>query len=149
MVKDEFSARRAEVLLRVITDSIKLLHPFMPFITEEIYALIREYAGPSESFGSLAVSPWPQKYKFEFTAEEHRLINYLLETVKAVRNIKADLGINTQRVKLELRSTLSHLNFLESNRLWLERLTLAAGLAFKNADTKEELKRVLYDNGLW
>ncbi|MBX4216058.1 valine--tRNA ligase, partial [Candidatus Parcubacteria bacterium] len=45
---------RANLLLRMLTESVKLLHPFMPFITEEIWSAI-----PQRNKGLLMVEPWP------------------------------------------------------------------------------------------
>ncbi len=47
---------RKHLLVNILTDSLKLLHPFMPFVTEEIWALL-----PNKKKGLLMLEPWPVK----------------------------------------------------------------------------------------
>ncbi len=73
------------VLVSVLKDTLKLLHPFMPFITEEIHAYL-----PGES-GSLLASSWPSGGPvFEAEAREMELV---MEIIKAVRNMKTDMNV--------------------------------------------------------
>ena len=75
------------VLRYVLTSSLKLLHPFMPFITEEIYQAIY---GKEEY---IMVSAWPE-YKEDFEYEEdEKSIELLKEIVKNIRNMKANMNV--------------------------------------------------------
>ncbi len=87
--EDEEDKRTARaVLVKVLKDLIKLLHPFMPFITEEIYGYLPKAKGEE---GFLMNSSWPvpcgQDYK-----EEERILSISMEVIKAVRNIRAEAG---------------------------------------------------------
>jgi len=73
------------VLISVLKDTIKLLHPFMPFITEEIHSFL-----PGAS-GSLLAEAYPEGGKvFD---KEARGMELVMEIIKAVRNIKTDMNV--------------------------------------------------------
>ncbi len=73
------------VLVSVLRDTLRLLHPFMPFITEEIHACL-----PGES-GSLLASRWPSRGQaYENEAREMDLV---MEIIKAVRNMKTEMHV--------------------------------------------------------
>ncbi len=75
------------VLRHVLKNALKLLHPFMPFVTEEIYT---ELLGEEES---IMISSWPEYEKsLEFAAEETE-IEGMMEIIKAVRNKRAELNV--------------------------------------------------------
>ena len=75
------------VLIYVLTDILKLLHPFMPFITEEIYQAI-----PHDE-ESIMISKWVE---FDegicFTAEENEM-EKLMSAIKGIRNRRAEMNI--------------------------------------------------------
>jgi valyl-tRNA synthetase len=148
IAKDELTSERIGVLLKILSDSMKLLSPFMPFISEEISSLIKE-SGSTDKTSPLTICSWPQKLKLKVKKDELKTLVLLIETIKEIRNIKADLGINTKKVRIQLRSKVAYLPFLEANKIWLQRLALSDGIDFKNANKQEELKRTLSDNGLW
>jgi valyl-tRNA synthetase len=78
------------VLLKVLRDSIKLLHPIMPFITEEIWDVIpRERAEESESV-TVATFPTPVEDVF---SEAEADMNVVMDVIKAVRNIRSGMNI--------------------------------------------------------
>ena len=75
------------VLVYVLTDILKLLHPFMPFITEEIYQAL------PHDCASIMISSWP-KYDpaLDFAAEEQQ-IEKIMQAVRAIRNRRAEMNI--------------------------------------------------------
>ena len=73
------------VLCYVLTGILKLLHPFMPFVTEEIYQIL-----PIKDKDSIMMSDYPKydkKYIFE---EEEKIVDDEIEFIKNFRNIKAE-----------------------------------------------------------
>ena len=75
------------VLLRVLKEILKLLHPFMPFITEEIWQHLPETEKP------LIIENWPiinDKMVFEREKEE---IDYIKTAIKAIRNIRSEMNV--------------------------------------------------------
>ncbi|WP_425448148.1 valine--tRNA ligase [Dethiothermospora halolimnae] len=75
------------VLITVLKDILKLLHPFMPFITEEIWQHL------PQTDGSLMVSEWP-KYRDENNYKEsEENIDFVMEAVRNIRNIRAEMNV--------------------------------------------------------
>mgnify|MGYP001279731322 CR=1 FL=1 len=79
------------VLFNVLTTGLKLLHPIMPFITEEIYTHIQDKEE------TITTSKWP-KYKEELrdkSAEEN--MNYIIEAIKSLRNVRTEMNVPPSR----------------------------------------------------
>ena len=75
------------VLVYVLTDILKLLHPFMPFITEEIYQAI-----PHDT-ESIMISKWPEyDPALSFAAEEAQM-EKIMDAIRAIRNRRAEMNI--------------------------------------------------------
>ena len=76
----------AATLYHVLRNALKLLHPFIPFVTEEIYG----YLETGEE--TIMTAPWPvYKESLSFPEEEQR-ISWAKDIVKAVRQIRVDMG---------------------------------------------------------
>lgn len=79
-----------KVLLYVLKDMIALLHPFMPFITEEIYKQL-----PNKK-DMLIVEDWPQvRDDFNFD-DEARVVDGAIEAIKAIRNQRQSLNLGSK-----------------------------------------------------
>ena len=83
------------VLVQVLKSILQLLHPFMPFITEEIWQAL-----PHES-ESIMVSAWPQADKMPEYQEEASVLALDMEAVRAIRNIRAEMNVPLGK-KIEL-----------------------------------------------
>ena len=90
--EDAESANDALWTLReVLKDSLKLLHPYMPFVTEEIYSKLV----PEEE--SLMMSRWPEyDEKHCFPAAEN-IVEHFKEVVRGVRNVRAEMNVPNSR----------------------------------------------------
>ena len=75
------------MLTYVLTSILKLLHPFIPFVTEEIYSKF----APKGSV--LMVSDWPAYNKKTVFRKEERQFESLRETVVAIRNMRAEMNV--------------------------------------------------------
>ena len=86
-------------LRMVLTEALKLLHPFMPFITEEIFCTLH----PQEE--SIMLAEWPQ-YKQDLShPEEEILMGHVKDIVRAVRNVRGDMDVpNSRKAKLYIVS---------------------------------------------
>ena len=79
------------VLKTVLKQALKLLHPFMPFITEEIYSVLV----PEEE--SLMMSEWPEfKSEWDFPAEEN-VMEHVKEITRGIRNMRAEMNVPNNR----------------------------------------------------
>ena len=74
------------VLIKVLKDMLKLLHPFMPFITEEIWGYL------PETEGMLISAQWPEYDENLDYSESVEKIELVMEAVRSIRNIRAEAG---------------------------------------------------------
>ncbi len=88
--KSDMSKTNKSVLLLVLTDIMKMLHPFTPYITEEIYQML-----PIKEQPSIMISSYPSVRDFDYQKEEDKL-NKILEDIIAIRNLKATNNITKQ-----------------------------------------------------
>lgn len=87
----EVAAERAtaqHVLATVLVSAMKLLHPYMPFITEEIYQCL-----PHEA-ESIMISKWPVADESLIDPEAERGMNAIMDSIKAIRNMRAEVNAN-------------------------------------------------------
>lgn len=75
------------VLWQVLENTLKLLHPFMPFVTEEIWEKL-----PHEGT-SIMVSPWPEFTGAYVKEEAETNMTTIMETIKAIRNMRAEVNV--------------------------------------------------------
>lgn len=81
------------VLWLVLRQSLALLHPFAPFITEELWSYLPEPAGAEAR--PLIVSDYPAPGNLSVDAEAEELIGNLIEVIKGIRNMRAEVNIPT------------------------------------------------------
>ena len=75
------------VLLYVLEGLLKLLHPFMPFLTEAVY----RYLPGSEGF--LMLSAWPETQEaYDFASDERRMEG-IMEIIRTIRNLRAEMNV--------------------------------------------------------
>ena len=74
-------------LKKVLIDALKLLHPYMPFVTEEIFCTLQ-----SEE-ESIMVSAWPVYDEANSFAKEEKDIEIIKEAVRSIRNIRAEMNV--------------------------------------------------------
>lgn len=78
-------------LKTVLSQALKLLHPYMPFLTEEIYCSL----WPEEE--SIMISPWPEYNKEWDFAKEEKDIETMKEAVRGIRNIRTQMNVAPSR----------------------------------------------------
>jgi len=137
IAKDNFSVGKAKVLVYVLLNSMKLLHPVMPFITEEIFSIIAEHTSLCLD-KTIVKATWPKEYKLKAGGRE---VASIINTIRNLRNIRADLGLGQKKVKLEVCLSQKNKKFWEENIAWIKRLTFSESISFAG-----ELKRVLYES---
>ena len=81
--------------------SLRMLHPFMPFVTEEIWQTLADYAPPPpDAPESLMIAEYPQPNAALFDDEAEAEMDTVMEIVRAVRNLRAEFRIQ-QHQRLE------------------------------------------------
>ncbi len=78
-------------LKNVLIDALKLLHPYMPFITEEIFCTLQ-----SEE-ESIMISQWPVYADERSYAKEEKAIEIIKEAVRGIRNIRTEMNVAPSR----------------------------------------------------
>ena len=115
----ETAENAQRVLVYVMSGTLKLLHPFMPFITEEIWQAL-----PHEG-ESIMVSQWPQyDEKLNFKKEEAEF-EILMDAIKAIRNTRSQMNVPPSK-KADLFIETAHKEIFENGKKFLERLASAA-----------------------
>mgnify|MGYP000927031604 CR=1 FL=1 len=81
----------SQTLVHVLEKLLRLAHPLMPFITEEIWQKVKGFIGITAD--SIMLQPFPRVEENAFDAEAETDINWLKEVIVAVRNIRAECNI--------------------------------------------------------
>ena len=95
-----------DLLVKVLTSSLQLMHPFTPFITEEIYNRLQQFrvslkSVTGEITKSIVVSAYPTFNESEVFLKEYKYVEFLKQIVVSIRNIRAELGVMpAQRIKI-------------------------------------------------
>ena len=93
LYNDEDTTKTAAIwtLKKVLIDALKLLHPYMPFITEEIFCNIQDKEE------SIMISSWPV-YKDEYSfADDENAIETIKTAVRNIRNLRAEMNVAPSR----------------------------------------------------
>lgn len=119
------------VILQVFDSSLRLLHPFMPYISEELWQKL-----PIEKDSELLISAkWPESNENNIYPESEKVFLKIMELVKGVRNVKAEMDIpQTQKVDLKYKIVAKNNDFIEKN------ISLIEHLAFLKDITQTEVK---------
>ena len=121
------------VLSSVLEKTLRLLHPFMPFLTEEIWQKL-PHKGES-----IMVSPWVLDSDFDELSEKS--MNTIMETIKIIRNLRAELGVppKKQSEVILLVNDVSLAKIINQNQIYLNKLAASEPLKFLNVnDSKPE-----------
>jgi valyl-tRNA synthetase len=101
MAKLRLSERESSplpLLAYVLETSLRLLHPFMPFITEEIWQNLKQRL-PEGSFYSeaLIIAPYPEVNEKALDPDSERIMDSLIEIVRSIRNARAEYKVAASR----------------------------------------------------
>ena len=76
------------VLNHVLMVALKLLHPFMPFITEEIYMQL------IHNDESIMISEWPEyEETYDYESDEKKM-DFIMQAIKGIRNVRAEMNVS-------------------------------------------------------
>ena len=130
---EEAKANVKKVLLYVLKSMLILLHPFMPFITEEIYSSL-----PNKK-DMLIVETWPEiKEEFDFV-EEEKNVNSVIKAITAIRNQRASLNVpaKTKQNLTIVAENDKNKDLLEQIKAQFINLASASGVEVLNKDEAE------------
>ena len=113
---DDKAAQTArDMLVYIMSNTLKLLHPFMPFITEEIWQTL-PHKGES-----IMISEWPvYKDEYDFSVEEQEM-DRIMEAVRAIRNRRAEMNVPPSK-KAKYYIATAHKDTFEKAGIFMQRL---------------------------
>ena len=113
---DEKAAQTArDMLVYIMSNTLKLLHPFMPFITEEIWQTL-----PHEG-ESIMISEWPvYKDEYDFSVEEQEM-DRIMEAVRSIRNRRAEMNVPPSK-KAKYYIATAHKDTFAKAGIFMQRL---------------------------
>ena len=114
------------VLNKVLCDALKLLHPIMPFITEEIYTKLYN------EDESIMISNWPKyEEKYNFKDEEQK-IEKIKEIIIGIRNIRNNMNVHPSKKSKLIFVSTEYKNVIENSKEFLEKLGFANEIIVQN-----------------
>jgi valyl-tRNA synthetase len=109
-------ARTRDVLVTVIDTCLRLLHPYLPFITEEIWRYLPGTRTP------LIVSPWPVSDERFLNSEAESAMDLLRDLIVKIRNVRADYKVDPGRRIQAIADGGSHTALIEDHADLFSRL---------------------------
>ena len=107
LAKTNMNNTTKSVLLKTLTAILKMLHPFMPYVTEEIYSML-----PIKEEESIMISSYPTVEEELIFTEEKETLDKILEDIVAIRNLKATNQITKEaKVKVEVEEDIKGIYF--------------------------------------
>lgn len=109
------------VLCFVLAGTMKLLHPFMPFITEEIYTHL---PGSDET---IMLSSWPSCVDCGITGKDEERFEMVIDLIRSVRNLRAEMNVPlSRRTELFIRPVQLEAGFWKKCSVYIEKLACAS-----------------------
>ena len=107
LAKTNMNNTTKSVLLKTLTSILKMLHPFMPYVTEEIYQKL-----PIKDEESIVISSYPVFEEELIFNEEKEKLDKILEDIVAIRNLKATNQITKEaKIKVEVNDDIKEIYF--------------------------------------
>ncbi|MCL2579720.1 MAG: valine--tRNA ligase [Oscillospiraceae bacterium] len=127
-----------QVLLYVLEGALRLMHPFMPFITEEVWQAL-----PTEG-GALITRPWPVfEPSLAFVAQE-REFTMVVEAIRAIRARRSEMNVPPSK-KAHVDIETDHAAIFAQGAPFIQRLAYASGVDIGNGFNVEGAVQVITD----
>jgi valyl-tRNA synthetase len=134
--------RATTVLLDVLAESLRLLHPLLPFVTEEIYGKLRDELRLPASEGMLITAPDPRFDERRSDADEEKKFAFLQDLVRMVRTLRAECTITPdKKLRALVRASGRQEAALRQNEGLVKLLAGIGDLAVETAPEGAEGKR--------
>lgn len=143
IIKDNFSQIKANNSVFILLSSLKLLHPFIPFISEEIFSLIKKNTS-LDLTEFISESGWPEKEKIDTDPNRLIIFTKMIDTVDRIRDLRGNLGLGQEKISLEVRTDASLKEFWARHQGWFNKLIAAESISLV-----DKLDRVFYQNKYW
>ena len=130
--KHEEKVQVCFVLNYVFGNSLKLLHPFMPFITSEIYEKLVNYSNEE-----LMVSNWPSIRKRVEYSEQKDFVESLKKIIVQIRNTRATMNVHPSKKSKLIFVTTEYKKEIEESKAFIEKLGFASEIVIQ--ESKENI----------
>ncbi|MBE6631661.1 MAG: valine--tRNA ligase [Ruminococcaceae bacterium] len=127
------------VICYVFSNTLKLLHPFMPFITEEIWQSL-----PHEG-DSIMVSDWPIYSDALNFPEEEKQMSKLIASIKAIRNRRTEMNVPPSKKATLYIVTEDSASFNKDTSVFFEKLASASGVEFPASYDASDAVQIVTD----
>ncbi len=120
--EDETKAAALWTLKTVLINALKLLHPYMPFVTEEIFTTLQDEEQ------SIMISSWPEfKEEWNFEADENA-VDTIKDAVRGIRNLRAEMNVpNSKKATVYVVSEKEEIrNIFEDAKVFFATLGFAS-----------------------
>ncbi|MEA4921453.1 MAG: valine--tRNA ligase [Clostridiaceae bacterium] len=115
----EANENAQRVLIHVLSGTMQLLHPFMPFITESVWQAL-PHEGPS-----IMVSKWPEYSEGQVFDEDSRQMEQIMEVIRAIRNRRSEMNVPPSK-KAELIISSDRTEMYENASHFFKKLAYAS-----------------------
>jgi valyl-tRNA synthetase len=137
---EEAKLTAQKVLLKVLEDMLKLLHPFIPFITEEIWQNL-----PGEK-KDLIVESWPAYEKEMAFEESEKSMKIIMDAIRNIRNVRAEMDVPPSRqARLLINGEDSIKKLFAENENYFSALAAISDIEFTDSDNIEEAATTIID----
>ncbi|WP_195581466.1 MULTISPECIES: valine--tRNA ligase [unclassified Romboutsia] len=131
LYSDDKAAKQTALytLTYVLEKILKLLHPYMPFITEEIYTHLPTVEG------SIVVAQWPHYTEEDNMAKEEEMMNLTMDGIRNIRNVRAEMNVPpSKKAKVIIVPTAEKKEAMEAGRDYF--VTLASASVVEIVDNE-------------
>ena len=142
--EDETKAAALWTLKTVLINALKLLHPYMPFVTEEIFTTLQDEEE------SIMISSWPEfKEEWNFEADE-KAVDTIKDAVRGIRNLRAEMNVpNSKKATVYVVSEKEEIrNIFEDAKVFFATLGFASEVivqADKAGIAEDAVSTVIHD----
>ena len=103
------------VLKTVLIDSLKLLHPYMPFVTEQIFTKLSDEE-------SIMISEWPEYKEKDNFEKEEKQIEAIKEIIVEIRNIRTKMNVHPSKKSKLIFVTTEYKKAIETSKQFINKL---------------------------
>jgi len=102
-LRSRLTASPLPLLANTLEKSLRLLHPFMPFVTEELWQSLKQRLPDKDQMpASIMIAPYPLADDKAFAPEAERVMDSVIEIIRSIRNIRAQYKVRPTR-RIEAR----------------------------------------------
>jgi valyl-tRNA synthetase len=126
------------VLIYILEKSLRLLHPFMPFITEELWQNMKQRIPDwNTDIPALIVAPYPVADKSKFDPEAERIMDTVIEIIRAIRNTRTEYKVEIGKW-IEARIYADELSeAIKAHSTTIESLAKARPISIQTRDQRQ------------